>query len=354
MKFLKPVLIVAIIIGALILGKIFFFPSPQSQKKDQPSGPPPPTAVVGYVVKYATLENQVYATGSLIANESVQIMSEVAGRLVQLNLSEGQLVQKGQLIGKINDAELKAQVKKQKVQLTIAQNKVERAQKLLDINGLSVEEYEDALNSLNVLKAEIDYLQTLIDKTEIRAPFSGRLGFKHVSEGAYVTPSTILSTLQQVNPIKLEFSIPEKYASKVKVGNSVTFTVDGYDQNFVAKLYALEPNVDMNSRSLVLRAKADNSSQVLRPGAFARIQLNLGDDSQAVLIPTQAVIPVLKGQQVYIVQNGEAVAKPVVLGFRGDKKVQVVEGLSVGDTVITTGVMSMKPGSKVKIKSIVE
>lgn len=354
MKFLKPVLIAAIIIGALILGKIFFFPSPQSQKKDQPSGPPPPAGVVGYVVKYETLENQVYATGSLIANEMVQIMPEVAGRLVQLNLSEGQVVQKGQLIGKINDAELKAQVKKQQVQLTIAENKVERAQKLLDINGLSVEEYEDALNSLNVLKAEIDYLKTLIDKTEIRAPFSGQLGFKQVSEGAYVTTSTVLTSLQQINPIKIEFSIPEKYASKVKIGNSVTFSVDGFNQKFEAKVYALEPNVDMNSRSLVLRARADNASQKLKPGAFARIELNLGEDSQAVMIPTQAVIPVLKGQQVYVAQNGEALAKPIVLGFRGDKKVQVLEGLSVGDTVITTGLMSMKPGSKVNIKSIIE
>lgn len=353
-KYFKPVLTAVIIIAALILGKIFFFPSPNSKKENKPSGPPPATSVVGYVVQYQSLDNEIYATGSLIANEIIELTPEVAGKLSYLNISEGQFVQKGQLLAKIQDADLKAQLKKIQVQLTVAKSKEERAKKLLDINGLSVEEYEDAFNSHNILKAEIDYLQTLIDRTEIRAPFSGKLGFKLMSEGAYVNTSSVLSTLQQVNPIKLEFSIPEKYVAQVKLGSTVNFNIDGFDQKFQAKVYAFEPSIDIASRSMVLRAKAENASNLLKPGAFARIQLSLGKDDQAIMVPTQAIIPILKGQQVYVSQQGEAVAIPVVIGFRGDKKVQILQGVNVGDTVITTGLMSLKPGAKVQIKSIID
>lgn len=354
MKYWKPLLVAIIVIGALIAGKIYLFPSPHAAQSNNAGGPPPPAAVTGYVTTYLPLDNQVYATGSLIANEVINLSPEVAGKLTYLNIPEGQIIQKGQLIARVNDADLQAQLKKLEVQLSISKSKEDRAKKLLDINGLSVEEFEDALNSHNILKAEIEYTKTLIAKTELRAPFTGKLGFKLISDGSFVNTSSVISTLQQINPVKVEFSIPERYVPLVKSGNTISFQIDGYKQSFTAQVYAIEPNIDVASRSVVMRAKAENASGLLKPGAFARINLSLGVDEKAIMIPTQAIIPILKGQQVYIVENGAAVAKPVTLGFRGDAKVQITEGLNVGDTVLTTGLMSLKPGGKVIVNKFID
>lgn len=354
MKFWKPLLVIVVIIGALIAGKIFLFPSPHVARGNQAGGPPPATSVTGFVTSYYPLDNQVYATGSLIANEIVNIAPEVAGKLTYLNIPEGQIVQKGQLIARVNDADLQAQLKKLEVQLAIAKSKEDRAKKLLDINGLSVEEYEDALNSHNILKAEIEYTRTLIAKTEIRAPFTGKLGFKLISDGSFVSTATVLTTLQQINPVKIEFSVPERYAPQVKTGNSISFQIDGYKQLFTAQVYALQPDIDVASRSVVMRARADNASGILKPGSFARISLSMGVDEKAIMVPTQAIIPVLKGQQVFVAENGVVVARPVTLGFRGDTKVQITEGLKVGDTVLTTGLMSLRPGSNVIVNNIID
>lgn len=353
-KYWKPLLVIVVIIGALIAGKIYLFPSPYATPSNQAGGPPPASPVAGFVTAYHPLDNQVYATGSLLANEVVNIAAEVAGKLIYLNIPEGQVIQKGQLIARVNDADLQAQLKKLEVQLSIAQSKEDRAKKLLDINGLSVEEFEDALNSHNILKAEIEYTKTLIAKTEIRAPFTGKLGFKLISDGSFVSTATVLTTLQQINPVKIEFSVPERYVPQVKTGNNISFQVDGYKQSFTAKVYALQPDIDIASRSVVMRARADNAAGLLKPGSFARISLSMGIDEKAIMIPTQAIIPVLKGQQVFVVENGTAVAKPVTLGFRGDAKVQIIEGLNVGDTVLTTGLMSLREGSKVVVNKIID
>jgi membrane fusion protein (multidrug efflux system) len=350
----KPILILVILIAVLAAVKIFFLSPEKNGQATGPAGPPPPLAVNGYVAAYQVLDNEVYATGTLIANEMVSIRPEVAGKLIYLNIPEGQTVVKGQLIAKLNDADLKAQVRKLQVQMEVAQSKEERAKKLLAVNGLSIEEYEDALNNLNVLKAEVDYLQTLIDKTEIRAPFNGRVGFKLISDGSYVSPSDVLTNLHQVNPIKLEFSIPERYAPEIRTGNVVDFKVDGFTQDFKATVYAIEPAIDANSRSVVLRAKADNGGNLLKPGAFARIELITSRTDKAIMVPTQAVIPILKGQQVLTAVNGEVVPKKVLLGVRNEKYVQIIDGIQAGDTIITTGLMSLRPGSKVIIKNITE
>lgn len=354
MKYWKPIVIFLILIIGLVLAKMFFFPSPQ--KGNGPAGPSGPMTanVDGFVVEYSSLDNMVFATGSLIPNEIVEIKPEVSGKLIFLNIPEGQMVQKGQILARVNDADLKAQLKRLEVQIKIAENKEERARKLSEINGLSVEEYEDALNALNVLRADIDYTKTLIDKTVIKAPFAGKLGFKNVSDGSFVSTAEALTTLQQIQPIKIEFSIPERYAPQTKVGNVIQFKVDGYDQDFRATVYAIEPGIDVNSRSAVMRAKSDNPGQQLKPGAFARISLSTGNDDKAIMIPTQSVIPILKGQQVLKVVNGEVVPQKITLGYRSSDKVQVMDGLSQGDTIITTGLMSLRPGSKVNIKAITQ
>jgi membrane fusion protein, multidrug efflux system len=352
-KYWKPLLVFLIIIGAMLAAKVFFFPAPQ---KGVPANAGPGGPVVanvdGFVTEYSALDNQIFATGSLMANELVQIKPEVPGRLTYLYLPEGQIVQKGQLLARVNDADLKAQLQRLEVQIKVAESKEERAKKLVDINGLSIEEYEEALNSLNVLRADIEYTKALISKTEIRAPFTGKLGFRNVSDGSFVSTSDVMSTLQQLNPIKLEFSIPERYSAEAKEGNIIRFTVDGIDEVFEAKVYAIEPAIDQNSRSLLLRAKADNSRLLLKPGGFARITLSTGIDKSAIMIPSQAIIPILKGQQVLKVVGGAVQPQPVVLGFRDAGKVQVLEGLSEGDTIVTTGILSLRAGSLVNIKAL--
>jgi membrane fusion protein, multidrug efflux system len=353
-KYWKPLLLLLILIGGGMAAKIFFFPAPKKgvQAGAGPAGPQVAN-VDGFVTAYTALDNQIFATGSLMANELVEIKPEVPGRLTYLYLPEGQIVQKGQLLARVNDADLRAQLKRLEVQIKIAESKEERAKKLVDISGLSIEEYEDALNSLNVLRADIDYTKALISKTEIRAPFTGKLGFRNVSDGSFVSTSDVMSTLQQLNPIKLEFSIPERYSAEAKEGNIIRFTVDGIDEIFEAKVYAIEPAIDQNSRSLLLRAKADNSRLLLKPGGFARITLSTGIDNRCHHDTfTQAIIPILKGQQVMKVVDGAVQPQPVVLGFRDAGKVQVLEGLSEGDTIVTTGILSLRPGSLVNIKAL--
>lgn len=354
MKTWKPILIIIIVIAALAALRIFYLRPTATKSSVVPAGPTPPLAVDGYVAAYQELDNEVYATGTLIANDMVAIRPEVAGKLIYLNIPEGQTVAKGQLLAKINDADLKAQLKKLEVQIEVAKSREERAKKLLAVNGLSVEEYEDALNQLNVLKAEAEYLQTLIDKTEIRAPFNGTLGFRLISDGSYISPNDVLTHLHQTHPIKLEFSIPEKYAPEIRTRNLVSFQVDGLDQPFMATIYAIEPAIDVASRSVLLRAKTDNSQQLLKPGAFARVKLILSKNDRAIMVPTQSVIPILKGQQVLTVVNGEVVPKKVLLGVRNEKFVQILEGVNAGDTIVTTGLMSLRPKSKVVIKNIVQ
>lgn len=353
MKYWKPLLILLILIGGGMAAKIFFFPAPKKgvQAGAGPAGPQVAN-VDGFVTAYTKLDNQIFATGSLMANELVEIKPEVPGRLTHLYLPEGQIVQKGQLLARVNDADLRAQLKRLEVQIKIAESKEERAKKLVDINGLSIEEYEDALNSLNVLRADIDYTKALISKTEIRAPFTGKLGFRNVSDGSFVSTSDVMSTLQQLNPIKVEFSIPERYSADAKEGNIIRFTVDGIAEIFEAKVYAIEPAIDQNSRSLMLRAKAENSRLLLKPGGFARITLSTCINEDAIMVPTQAIIPILKGQQVMKVVDGAVQPQPVVLGFRDAGKVQVLEGLTAGDTIVTTGILSLRPGSLVNIKAL--
>jgi membrane fusion protein (multidrug efflux system) len=354
MKYWKPLLVLVILIAGLAFAKIKFLTKETPPPMMAAAGPMKAAKVSGYVTVLSELDNAVYATGTLLPNEMVNISPEVGGKLTYLNITEGAFVSKGQLIAKVNDSDLQAQLKKLQVQLKIAEDKTDRAKKLVDLNGLSIDEYENALNALNVLKADMDYTKTLIAKTEIRAPFSGKMGFKNISEGAYVTPGQVLTTLEQTDPLKVEFSIPERYAPQTKNGSAISFKIDGYSNDFSAKVYAINPSIEANNRSVLLRAKAGNAGNQLKPGAFARIQLSLGKDPSALMVPTESIIPILKGQQVLTVKDGVVTPAKVVLGVRTDTKVQVLEGLLAGDTVITTGLMSLRPGAPVEIIKIVQ
>ncbi len=305
--------------------------------------------VTAHIVKPQELGNNVITSGTVLANEEVDLKSEVSGRIINIAFKEGSRVTKGDLLVKINDAELQAQLTREKYKLELIKDKEYRQKKLFEKEAISQEEYDDALNQLNVSKAEVDLIKAQIDKSEIRAPFNGIVGLKNVSEGSIITPSTIIASLQNINPIKIDFSIPEKYTGSVKVGDQVNFKVVGDEEEYKAKVYAIEPKIDPVTRTLKIRAVYSNPSGKILPGSFADVTLVLDKIKNALLVPTQAIVPELKGQKVFLYKSGKVTSQNVDLGIRSDAYVQVTNGLNANDTLITSGILQIRPGAAVSI-----
>ncbi len=312
----------------------------------------PPVVVNAYVVKTQKIENAVMSTGTAMANESVTLQPEVSGRITQINFKEGGLVSKGSLIIKLFDGDLQAQFKKLKLQEELAIKNEKRLNELLGINAVSQQEYDLALNQLHTIQADMELLQANIQKTEIRAPFSGRAGLRNVSVGAFVSTSTIITTLQQLQPVRIDFSIPEKYIQLLDQKKEIQFTTDGSDDVLSAPIYAVDPAIDANTRSINIRAMFPNKKMELFPGAFVKVFMPLSTTDNGIMVPTESIIPELKGQKVFISKNGIATPQPVELGIRTDSTVQIISGLAPGDTVITTGIMQVRPNSPLKFTKI--
>ena len=327
-----------------------------SSTKDSKKKSPQRTApkLNGYIVKAESHSEAIEIPGTIVANEVTEIRPELSGRLVSLNITEGAFVNKGTVLAKIYDGDLQAQLKKLQSQQAIAAANENRASRLLEIQGISRNDYDNTLLTLNNVKADIDVIKTQIYRTEIRAPFSGKLGLRNVSPGAYVSPADILTTINQVRELKLDFPVPEKYTGSIAIGQTVNFTVQGSDQVYSAKVYATQSNVEVDNRSLVVRARVIGKSNGLIPGAFAKVRLGFAPNDKTIFVPSQAVLPTIKGKQVAIYRNGQAFFNDVEIGIRDSARVEVVQGLKVGDTIITTGVMSLKNEGKVEIGKIVD
>lgn len=305
--------------------------------------------VKAHIVSLETLNNSVLTTGTILANEEVELRSEVSGKIIKILFKEGSYVNKGDLLIKINDSDLQAQLRRAESKVKLSEEKESRQRQLRDGNLISQEEYDNTLGELNVNKADYDLIKAQIDKTEIRAPFSGVVGLRSVSEGSYVTTSTVMAKLQNLSSIKVDFSIPERYSTLVKMGDDLEFKISGSTNIFKAKVYAIEPRIDPGTRTLRIRALCSSYYSELIPGAFANVELNLKQISDAILIPTVSIVPELKGQRVYLYKNGVVSPQPVEIGIREEAKVQIISGLSKGDTVITSGILQIRPKSKVKI-----
>jgi len=305
--------------------------------------------VAAHIVTYEKLINSVYTTGSILANEEVEIKSETAGKITKILFNEGGYVKKGDLLVKINDADLQAQLRKAESKVKLIEDREARQKQLVQNQMISQEDYESTLNDLAASKAEYDLIKAQIDKTEIRAPFSGVIGLREVSEGSFVTTSTLIARLQNLSNLKVDFAIPQKYASLVKIGDEILFKLSGNDYQYKANIYAIEPKIDPSTRTLKLRAICTANYKNLFPGAFANVEVNLKETEQAILISTVAVVPQLKGQSVYLFQGGTVSSQMVETGLREEKRVQIISGLAEGDTVITTGILQIRPGAKVKI-----
>ncbi|MGZ4037889.1 MAG: efflux RND transporter periplasmic adaptor subunit, partial [Bacteroidia bacterium] len=301
-----------------------------------------------YVAKADTLSNNVFAIGTIIANEEVTLMPEISGKVTLLNIHEGSAVNKGDLLVKINDEDLQAQLKKSEVQYKMAESTVTREKSLLDIKGISQEEFDAALSQANAYKADMDYVKAQLTKTEIRAPFNGVIGLKSISEGSYITPAVKIASIQQLDPVKIDFSVPEQYADEIHKDDELTFTINGIKQHFSAKIFAIEPKIDYTTRTVQIRAICPNKGGQIFPGAFAEIELKLKQINDAIMVPTEAIVPVLKGKKVYICKNGKAESVKVETGLRTAAKIQITKGVMPGDSVITTGVMQLKQDAPVK------
>ncbi|MCR9133294.1 MAG: efflux RND transporter periplasmic adaptor subunit [bacterium] len=313
-----------------------------------------PLLVDVFVIKADTLDNKIFTTGTLIPNEEVELSAESPGIIQELYLNEGATVRENELLVKINDRDLQAQLTRAEFRLKLAEERERRQEQLLSKGGISQEEYDATLNEVNVLRAEVSLIKAQIEKTEVRAPFSGILGLKYVSDGSYISPTTRIATLQDIDPIKLDFSVPERYAAQVNIGSNITFSVQGIDEELSATVYAKEPRINTETRTLQVRARSENSNGALLPGAFADLELTLDTINGALLVPTVSLVPELQGQKVFLLKNGVVQPQSVETGIRTDRKIQITNGVQAGDTVLTTGLLQVRPGMKVMVNSVVD
>lgn len=309
-------------------------------------------AVRAYIVAADQLVDKIYATGTILANEEVELRTEVAGRVEAIHFTEGRTVERGAVLVSLNDDDLQARLQQAQFRLKLAQDRAARQQSLLEKGGVSQEELEATQNEVNVLEAEEQLIRVQIEKMKIRAPFSGVVGLRGVSEGSYLSSATPVATLKDLDPVKVEFSIPERFAQRVALGDEIVFRVEGLDQPFRGAIYALEPQIDQATRTLRLRARSDNPGGRLLPGAFADIELIFEEINDAVTVPSIAVIPELGGKKVYIVENGMAASRQVETGIRTEDRVQIIHGLAPGDTVIVTGIQQLRAGLPVRLTDV--
>lgn len=346
--------IIVVVVLLLAIPKLGWFSSTNSggDAKGGNAGGTPPLPVEALVVKPGKLDNKLVVTGTVLANESLELKSEISGKITHIAFQEGSAVKKGSVLIQINDEEIRAQLIKQKHNQKLNEDNEFRQRKLLEKDAISQEEYDNALNRLNTAAADVQLLEAQLAKTRITAPFDGIIGLRYVSEGAYLSPNTTIATLYNNTPAKLEFAIPSRYSSSVSPGKEIYFKIEGDTLRYNGKVYAIEPRIDQDTRTLKLRALADNSKGNLLPGQFVELDLILASINNALLIPTESVVPEQGGKKVFVLENG--IVKEVVIetGIRTNTDLEVTRGLKSGDTVLTTGILQLRSGMNVQITTL--
>jgi membrane fusion protein (multidrug efflux system) len=320
----------------------------KSMGKDK-GGPGQSLGVNGVLVKMSAFDNQLEVTGAIEANESVSLQSEVSGLVTGIFFKEGTNIKKGQLLVKINDRDIQAQLQESLTRQKLSSSNENRGRQLLAKGAISQEEYDTSLADLESLKSQAQVIRAQLARTSIRAPFNGKIGLRSISAGEYLTPAKTIANLASVNPVKITFSVPEKYAGQIKLGSAVSFNTDGSVALHKGVVYAIEPGINAQTRTLQIKALAQNPNSELLPGSFAKIRLSLSTQDNAILIPNEAIIPVLKGKTVFITKNGKAKQVNVESGTRTAEQIVITSGLKAGDTVLTTGAMALKPDAPVKV-----
>lgn len=335
----------------VFLGTITLFFSCKEKKKSPMNRGNQPVIVDVIVAKPDTISSVIEVNGTVVPNEYVELHPEISGRITYLNVPEGSYVQQGTVLARINDADLRAQLNKSKVQLELAQKTEERLRKLLDIKGLNQADYDAAVNQVSSLQADIAYTQAQIDKTYIKAPFSGVVGLRQVSPGAFVSPANVIASIQQLDKVKIDFTVPEAYSNTIKKGAAVNIRTDAtQSKKDKAIILATEPAANINTRNLKVRAVLQSAKAT--PGAFVKVVLSSDADKKAIMVPTNAIIPDAKNDQVVLVKNGKATFTDVQTGLRTSSTIEITKGVNLGDTVVVTGVLFAKPDAKVTVGKV--
>ena len=314
----------------------------------KPGGGPPPV-FSGIIAEGFPINRSIEAPGTILANETTDMQPEISGRVVSINFKEGTNVKAGALLVKLFDGDLQAQLKKLAVQLTIAEATEKRQKELLAINGTSQQDYDNASLNVNNIKADMALLKVRITQTEVRAPFTGRLGLRNISLGAYINSSTIITNISQVNVIKVEFAVPEKYAHEMLPNKIATLHTADQAKVYYATVIASQNNISAETRNLLVRAVVKDPDNRITPGTFVEVSIGLGYNANAIMIPTQAIIPSTRTKKVIVLREGKAVFQDVKTDFRDASRIEVTEGIALGDTIITSGLLSIKEGMACKV-----
>jgi membrane fusion protein (multidrug efflux system) len=310
--------------------------------------------IEGFVVRPSTIDQTISISGTLKPLEETVLMPEVPGRVVRINLDEGKFVKQGTLLVKLFDEDIQAQLHKSQAQLQIAEQTRERQSELVKVNGISQTDYDQSLLQVNSIKADIEVLKVLIRKTEVVAPYDGVIGLRNISLGAEVTTSTSLATIRAEKQLKLDFSVPEKYSNQIKPGTKLQFTIQSESKKFDAIVMATEQGIDATTRNLKVRALVNVDTPSLLPGTFATVEVRLDENKNALMIPTQAIIPRERDKQLIVAKSGKARFITVTTSVRQDSMIEVTGGLNPGDTVVTTGILFIKPGSDLKFARVIK
>lgn len=359
-------IIVFATISVLVLGMAFFpaikrLLSSDNEASTSPSRPSmgggggrSELVVSATVLKPQVLNNMFRITGVLLPDEEVDLTFETSGKITNINFQEGTFVNKGTLLAKVNDAPLQAELRKLETQMPLAEDRLSRQQTLLEKDAISQETYQSVSTQLETLKADIELVKARIDQTELRAPFSGVIGLRQVSEGAYASPNVVIANLTKISPLKIEFSLTQNFVNLIRPGSEIAFNVENDLEVFNATVYAVESKLDINTLSLFARARYDNSDGKMKPGQSASIQIKLDQIDNAIVIPSISSVKEMGRDIAYVYKNGAAQEVEIITGMRTSSSVEVISGLNVGDTLLTTGVMQLRTGMPVRIDRMTE
>ena len=346
------------IVGVIVLGSGFLayqhlMPHENKEMKEAPkeAGNRQSKAlnVRAVVLSQQGLTDGIFVSGSLVPDEEVNLSFESSGKITDIFFKEGTHVEKGELLAKINDAPLQADLRKKQAQVKLMQDRLFRAKALLEKEAVSKEAFQEAEANLAALEAEIEGVEAQIEQTELRAPFSGIIGLRQVSVGAYATTTTEVATLTKTAPLKVEFNVPERYAGMLPEGTELTFTAEGDLTTRNAKVYASDSRVDPETRTFAIRAIYPNDDWKLIPGRYVNVNLVTQRFDNTLAVPSEAIVSEMGIDKVFVCKNGKAQPVEIAKGLRTDAMVQVLRGLVPGDTVITSGTMQLRSGQKVVV-----
>lgn len=315
-------------------------------------GKPKGMSAEGFVVKETPYATTYAASGNLMANEMLELHPEVSGRVTNIYFKEGTSVHKGQLLVQLNDADVRAQIAKLRAQRQLQVTTQGRQKDLLRIGGISQQDFDATQTTLQGIDADIAVNEAMLARLKIVAPFDGVVGLRNISPGAIVSPATSVATLQQLSPLKMDFDIPAQYNDFLHLGQSVRFYVDGSRDTATGTIAAIEPGADPTTRTIKARAIVPNANRNLLPGTFAHVMVAFGSEAKTILVPSQCIIPTTHDKKVVLIKDGKAAMQVVRTGDRTEDSVQVTAGLSAGDTILTTGLMQVKPGMEVRVRAL--